>query len=165
MLITTSTTIITHHVSVIIHRLTAVDPWGQPFDDGSDFCVWLNINNALGGVVGLSSDGTQPNWQSSQIIIKHPKPDYIAPIVISVIRTDDSSNAKSVDIAETQRIELAYNLETELIIGSGVIARQGEKIFHVSPANPDNHFNRIGIWFSVQHQSSRVDRCSDSINV
>ena len=141
-----------HRVSVIIHRLTAVDPWDQPFDSRSDFCIWLNINNSLGGVVGLSSDNTQPDWQSNQITLKNPQPNYIAPIVINVIRTSDASDANSVDMAETQRIELSYNLETGLVRGSGIIGRQGQPIFHVSSLEPDNHFHRIGIWFSVHHQ-------------
>ncbi|MCG8368237.1 MAG: hypothetical protein MJA27_33510 [Pseudanabaenales cyanobacterium] len=154
MLKTAPSTIGAHLVSVIIYQLAAVDPWDQPYDDESDVCVWLNINNALGGVVNLASDGAQPHWQSSQIRIKNPQPGYIAPIVINIIRTDDSSDANSVDIAETQRIELSYNLETGLIMGlDGIIGRQGEPIFYVSPFNPDNHLNRLGVWFSVQHQS------------
>ncbi|MDJ0702295.1 MAG: hypothetical protein QNJ46_03360 [Leptolyngbyaceae cyanobacterium MO_188.B28] len=143
----------THYLSVIIHRLTAVDPWDQPFEHDCNFCVWLNINDALGGVAGIEGDGDPPHWQSSRITIKNPPPNYQAPIVISLIRTDDSSDAKSIDIAETQRIELAYNLETEMVMGSGVIGRQGRPMFYVSPFNPDKPFNRIGVWFSVRHQS------------
>lgn len=143
----------THHLSIIIHRLTAVDPWDQCFDHETDFCVWLTINDALGGVVGVSSDGDPPHWQSNQIMIKNPLPGRQVPIAISIIRTDDSSDANSVDIAETQRIELSYNLETGMIMGSGVIGRQGRPIFHVSPFNLDDPFNRLGVWFSVRHQS------------
>ena len=143
----------THHISVVIHRITAVDPWDQPFEHDCNFCVWLNINHSLGGVAGISGNSASPHWQSSQITIKNPQVGYQTPIVISIIRTDDSSDANSVDIAETQRIELSYNLKTEMIMGSGAIGRQGRPIFHVSPFNPENPFNRLGVWFSVQHHS------------
>ena len=142
-----------HHVSVIIHRLTAVDPWEQPFEHDCNFCVWLNINHSLGGVAGIAGDADPPHWQSSRITIQNPPPNYQTPIVISLIRTDDASDATSVDITDTQRIELSYNLETEIVLGSGVIGRQGRPMFYVSPLNPDKPFNRLGVWFSVRHQS------------
>ena len=101
----------------------------------------------------LSGGGDPPHWQSSRIPILDPQPGYQAPIVISIIRTDDSSDANSVDIAETRRIELFYNLETRLVKGSGVIGLPWRPIFHLSPFNLDNPCNRLGVWFSVQHQS------------
>ncbi|MFE4107627.1 hypothetical protein [Almyronema epifaneia] len=135
-----------HQVSLRVHNLAVLDSADAPLAVAVEYKLWVKINHLAAGVVILSQTalGRVTSWQSSPVLLT-PQTSMPFPIEICMARIPFSKDV--VEPEEHHQITLFCNLATGLVIGSGVVAHLGDRIFYrdfwAAKAAP------AGIWFSI----------------